>query len=147
MGLPPIHRLNRRAGENDGIADHCNAGSVDLTCIVGCGRVSRHITDRFAPAIGTDSSKAVTNLIIVGVVGVVRLPLDILECQGSATLSDAFWQMVEVLVRQIGVGSGGCDRLGAAAIASSLGLDAVQIKGEGTGKPFFRGDLLLLGQQ
>ena len=55
--------------------------------------------------------------------------------------------MVEVLVCKIGVGPGGCDRLGAAAIPGRFGLDAVQIQREGAGKPLFRGDLFLLGQQ
>ena len=55
--------------------------------------------------------------------------------------------MVEILIGQIGIGSGRCDRLGAARITGRLGFDAVQIQSKRPGKALFRGDFLFLRQQ
>ena len=64
------------------------------------------------------------DLIVIRVIGVVRLPLDILELQCLATLCDGLGQVVGVCAGQIGIAAGGRDRLGGASITGRLGFDA-----------------------
>lgn len=92
-------------------------------------------------------AKPVSDLVVIGIIGIIGLPLDVLEFQRPAPLCNGLGQMVGIGAGQVGIAAGGCDRLGGTAIPGRLGLDAVQHQMEGAGKTVLRSGLLLLGQQ
>ena len=105
-----INRGDRGTGKDDGIADDRHAGTVHLSSVIGGSRVAGDIADRLAAAVGADSGKPVSDLVVIGIIGIISLPLDVLEFQRPAPLCNGLGQMVGIGAGQVGIAAGGCDR-------------------------------------
>lgn len=112
-----LHRGYRSSCEDDSIPNDCYSGSICLASVISSRCIALHIADGLGASIGTNGSKPIPNLIVVGVVGVICLPLDPLQVQRLSSLCDCFGQMLRVGAGQVGVAPGNGDWAGFAAIA------------------------------
>lgn len=89
--------------------------------------IAFHIADGFGAAVGANGGIAVADLIVVGVVGVICLPLDIGKSEGAAVVLDGLWEILGISIRQIGVVACGSYSLLAASVPGHLGFNGIQI--------------------
>ena len=86
-------------GLNNGITDNRHTGAVPFPSVASGGSVPSNVADGLAATIGADGGEAVADLVIIGVISVISLPLDILKLQRPALLRNGLGQV-------IGVGAG-----------------------------------------
>ena len=142
-----LHRLEGCALEDGHIADTVQIDFANSAGIVGGDGVTLHIAAGSTAGVGGHGSKAVTQGVAVQGCCVVRLPVDGLEGQGPSIVLDGLGDVGSVLIGQVGIGPGGGDLPGAAAVAGDFHLDCVQLERQGAHVAVLRDELLLLRQQ
>ena len=127
-----------RALEDRHIADFIQVDTADGASVVGGDSVAFHIGAGGGAGVGGHGGKMAVAL---------GLPVDGLEGQGVAVVGDGLGDILRVLVGKAGVGAGGGDALGGAAIPGHLHLHGVQLQGQRPGKAVLGDELLCLRQE
>ena len=102
----------RGSSKNDSIPNYCHPSAVGVADIVGGCSVAFYIADGFRTAISANCCKTIPNLVIIGVVGVIGLPVYTLEVQCPPALCDCFGQVVCIGTGQVRIPPGDRDRTG-----------------------------------
>ena len=127
-----------RALEDRHIADFIQVDTAHRARIVGGDGVALDVAAGGGAGVGRHGSEVAVPL---------GLPVDGLEGQGVAVVLDGLRDILRVLVGKAGIGAGGGQALGGAAIPSHLHVHRVQFQGQHPGQAILGDELLCLREK